>query len=54
MDKKDKDLEIIALTDREWNRQQVSFEPDSKHIEITGGDGFEKAIYIQPQLLRIV
>lgn len=40
--KKDKDLEIIALTDWEWNRQEVSFGPDSKHIEITGGDGFEK------------
>lgn len=41
--KKDKDLEIVALTDREWNRQEVSFEPDSKHLEITGGDGFEKS-----------
>ena len=40
--KKDKDLEIIALTDREWNRQEVSFGPDSRHIEITSGDGFEK------------
>jgi len=52
--KKDKDLEIIALTDREWNRQEVSFGPDSRHIEITSGDGFEKTIYIQLPLPRIV
>jgi len=38
----DENLKIIALTDREWNRQQVSFKPDSKHIEVIGGDGFEK------------
>ena len=54
MDKKDKDLEIIALTDREWNRQEVSFEPDSKHIEISGGDDFEKTICIRLPLPRIV
>lgn len=35
-------LETIAFTDREWNRQQVSFPANSKHIEIIGGDGFEK------------
>lgn len=35
-------LTRISLTDRQWNRQQVSFEPNSSHIEITGGDGFEK------------
>lgn len=40
--KKDKNLAIVALTDREWNRQQVSFKPDSKHLEVTGGNGFEK------------
>ncbi|HBE20879.1 MAG TPA: hypothetical protein DEG17_18055 [Cyanobacteria bacterium UBA11149] len=40
--KKDPGLEVIALTDREWNRQQVSFPADSAHIEITGGDGFEQ------------
>jgi hypothetical protein len=40
--KKDKGLEVIALTDREWNRQQISFPPNSEHIEISGGDGFEK------------
>ena len=40
--KKDKGLEIIAFTDREWNRQQVSFPANSENIEIIGGDGFEK------------
>ncbi|PMB53291.1 hypothetical protein CEN39_05200 [Fischerella thermalis CCMEE 5201] len=40
--KKDPGLEVIALTDREWNRQQVSFPANSANIEITGGDGFEK------------
>lgn len=40
--KQDKGLEVIALTYREWNRQQITFPADSEHIEITGGDGFEK------------
>ncbi|NER29333.1 MAG: hypothetical protein F6J89_17330 [Symploca sp. SIO1C4] len=40
--KQDPGLEAIAITDREWNRQQVSFPVDSEHIEIIGGDGFEK------------
>jgi hypothetical protein len=40
--KKDQGLEVIALTDREWNRQQISFPANSEHIEISGGDGFEK------------
>ena len=40
--KDDDNLETIALVDRQWNRQQVSFPPDSEHVEITGGDGFEK------------
>ncbi len=40
--KQDKGLEVIALTDREWNRQQISFPANSEHIEISGGDGFEK------------
>ncbi|MGM3308328.1 hypothetical protein ACSQ6I_20515 [Anabaena sp. WFMT] len=40
--KKDQGLEVIAFTDREWNRQQISFPANSKNIEITGGDGFEK------------
>ncbi|MDZ8050966.1 MAG: hypothetical protein RMX68_023100 [Aulosira sp. ZfuVER01] len=40
--KKDKDLELIAFVEREWNRQQVSFPANSENIEISGGDGFEK------------
>lgn len=32
----------IALTDRQWNRQQVSFALDGRRVEVTGGDGFEK------------
>lgn len=40
--KNDEDLEVIALVDRQWNRQQVSFPPESEYVEITGGDGFEK------------
>lgn len=36
----DPNLVRIALTDRQWNRQQVYFEP--KNIEISGGDGFAK------------
>ncbi|MBD2356952.1 hypothetical protein H6G41_20370 [Tolypothrix sp. FACHB-123] len=40
--KKDKNLELIALIEREWNRQQVTFPANSENIEISGGDGFEK------------
>lgn len=39
--KSDAGLERIALTDRQWNRQQVSFDPKSEFIEVSGGDGFE-------------
>ena len=40
--KADEDLELIALTDRQWNRQQVSFKRDSPHVEVIGGNGFER------------
>lgn len=40
--KQDADLQRIALTDRQWNRQQVRFDPNSSHVEISGGDGFER------------
>ncbi|MBI1841898.1 MAG: hypothetical protein HYR88_13750, partial [Verrucomicrobia bacterium] len=33
--------QLIALTDREWSRQQVSFKKGNPHLEITGGDGYE-------------
>lgn len=34
-------LERIALIEREWNRQQVTFDPRTEQIEVIGGDGFE-------------
>jgi len=40
--KNDPDLTRISLTDRQWNRQQVAFDPNSPFVEISGGDGFEK------------
>lgn len=40
--KNDEGLEVVAFTNREWNRQQISFPADSEHIEISGGDGFEE------------
>lgn len=39
--RQNENLETIALVDREWNRQQVSFKPKSNDIEVSGGDGFE-------------
>ncbi|GAB4156267.1 MAG: hypothetical protein Tsb009_33170 [Planctomycetaceae bacterium] len=39
--KSDEGLTRIVLTDRQWNRQQVRFDRESPHLEITGGDGFE-------------
>ena len=35
-------LRRIALTDREWNRQQVQFYIGNDDVEVTGGDGFEQ------------
>ena len=40
--KQDDGLRRIALTDREWNRQQVQFYIGTDDVEVTGGDGFEK------------
>jgi uncharacterized membrane protein YdjX (TVP38/TMEM64 family) len=48
----DADLERIALTDRQWNRQQVSFGRHSGHIEVAGGDGFEKANLVSAELAK--
>ncbi len=43
----------IALTDREWNRQQVSFGgPGMAHVEITGGDGWERENLFSAELAR--
>ena len=40
--KEDDGLRRIALTDREWNRQQVQFYVGNDNVEVTGGDGFEQ------------
>lgn len=48
----DANLERIALTDRQWNRQQVSFGPTSPHVEIQGGNGFERANLFSAELAK--
>jgi len=48
----DAGLRRIALTDRQWNRQQVQFDPNSPHVEITGGDGFEAAHLVGADLAK--
>jgi uncharacterized membrane protein YdjX (TVP38/TMEM64 family) len=48
----DTGLTRIALTDRQWNRQQVRFEPNSAQVEISGGDGFEKKNMISAELAK--
>ena len=50
--KSDAGLERIALTDRQWNRQQVSFDPRGEQVEITGGDGFETANLASAELAK--
>ncbi len=45
-------LEIIALSDREWNRQQVRFKPDSPEVEIKGGNGLEAERIVSIELAR--
>ena len=40
--KEERGLKDIYLSEREYNRQQVSFPVDSESVEIIGGDGFEK------------
>ncbi|CAG7857750.1 hypothetical protein MCAMS1_02689 [biofilm metagenome] len=50
--KREQNLEIIALTDRQWNRQQVSFNPNAEHVEIAGGDGFEKSHIYSAELAK--
>jgi hypothetical protein len=41
--KGDDGLRRIALTDRQWNRQQVQFGgPGGPHVEVAGGDGWER------------
>lgn len=42
----------IALTDRQWNRQQVSFDLRSPHLEVRGGDGWEKEHLYKAELAK--
>jgi uncharacterized membrane protein YdjX (TVP38/TMEM64 family) len=48
----DADLVRIALTDRQWNRQQVRFDVPSPQVEITGGDGFETESLYSAELAK--
>jgi uncharacterized membrane protein YdjX (TVP38/TMEM64 family) len=48
----DPGLRRIALTDRQWNRQQVSFDRKSPHLEVEGGDGFEDRRLVSAELAK--
>ncbi len=48
----DRNLELIALVDRQWNRQQVSFKRDSGHVGVEGGNGFEKENLFSAELAK--
>jgi uncharacterized membrane protein YdjX (TVP38/TMEM64 family) len=51
--KADDGLRRIALTDRQWNRQQVRFGgPGSAHVDVTGGDGFEREHLFSAELAK--
>ncbi len=51
--KADEGLVRIALTDRQWNRQQVRFGgPGTPHVEVTGGDGWEKENLYSAELAK--
>ena len=44
--------QLIALTDREWSRQQVSFKLGSSHLEVSGGDGIERTNLFTAELAK--
>lgn len=44
--------QLIALTDREWNRQQVAFKATSPRVAITGGDGWEKTNLFSAEIAK--
>ncbi len=48
----DPGLQRIALTDRQWNRQQVSFAHPSPHVEASWGNGFEKTHLASAELAK--
>jgi hypothetical protein len=48
----DAGLRRIALTDRQWNRQQVRFDRDSPQLDVSCGDGFEQANVFTAELAK--
>lgn len=48
----DAGLKCIALTDRQWNRQQVQFNRNSPQLEVSRGDGFEQANLFTAELAK--
>jgi hypothetical protein len=50
--KGNKALTRIALTDRQWNRQQVIFNRGTENLAVTGGDGVEKKQVYQAHLAK--
>src|SRR3989338_4644731 len=46
------DLEKVALVDRQWNRQQVAFDRKSEHVEVIGGNGFERDQLFSAELAK--
>jgi uncharacterized membrane protein YdjX (TVP38/TMEM64 family) len=42
----------IALTDRQWNRQQVRFPANAPQVSIEGGDGFERTHLVTVELAK--
>jgi hypothetical protein len=50
--KHDKQLTRIALTDRQWNRQQVSFKRGDSQLDIAGGDDVEKKQVVYAELAK--
>lgn len=50
--KTDPGVERIALTDREWNRQQVSFPAGSARVVVEGGDGWETTHLASAELAK--
>ena len=50
--KNDDGLRRIALTDRQWNRQQVRFDAESPHLQVSDGDGFETTRLYSAELAK--
>jgi hypothetical protein len=50
--KRDPNLERTSLADHQWNRQQARFARGSEHLEISGGNGFERDNLIEGDLAK--